>query len=89
MNVYELGYETCAKAFTFKGDKAAVTPAQINQLLQQPGQGAQQASAANKAARFLLPVSDCFDSFYSILEELQVTGAIYYGKRLLLSNLVA
>ena len=28
-------------------------------------------AATRGAARFLLPVSECFDSFYTILEELQ------------------
>jgi protein transport protein SEC23 len=84
VNVYELGYEACAKAYCFRGDKNPVTPAQIQTLLSgasasggQPaaaakGGGAQgQAQAARGAARFLMPVSECFDSFYTILEELQ------------------
>ena len=73
------GYEACAKAFTFRGDKNAVTPQQIGSLLQQAGGAAagagataQKGAAATRgAARFLLPVSECFDSFYTILEELQ------------------
>ncbi len=77
VNIYELGYEACAKAFTFRGDKNPVTPQQISSLLQQAGGaagGAAQkggAAATRGAARFLLPVSECFDSFYTILEELQ------------------
>ena len=37
INIYELGYEACAKAFTFRGDKNPVTPQQIASLLQQAG----------------------------------------------------
>ena len=76
INIYELGYEACAKAFTFRGDKNPVTPQQIASLLQQAGGAAggakgQGAAATRGAARFLLPVAECFDSFYTILEELQ------------------
>ena len=65
INVYELGYEACAKAYTFRGDKNVVTPAQIQTLLQGSAQQAagaaqgkqqQQQAAQRGASRFLMPV---------------------------------
>ena len=72
VSVYELGYQECAKAYVFRGTKY-VGPQQVAGALglgEQRAASAQQNSAGG-AARFMQPVSECFDSLTDILTELQ------------------
>lgn len=69
----ELGYAACSKVHVFRGDKDYTT-AQVQELLglipakQQKGQPA---IAQGAFGRFLMPLSECEDTFTSFLEELR------------------
>jgi len=73
VQVHELGFSECPKAYVFRGTKD-VTAQQVQDLLgiksSQPGQQAVQ-TRAMAAARFLMPVSECSFTLESILEDLQ------------------
>lgn len=81
VQVYELGYSECSKAFVFRGDKGPTFDQVQDQLgirpnfTQQgtnPQQPQQTTTSAIVQSRFLLPLSDCELSISSIIEELQV-----------------
>jgi len=83
VQVYELGFTECSKAYVFRGDKGP-TPEQVqeqlglkNPALQQPinPQANIQANmnpcTSQVASRFLLPLSQCESTLTTIIEELQ------------------
>lgn len=73
VQVHELGFADCPKAYVFRGTKN-VTAQQVQQMLgiSRSGGGAAAANNASSAfSRFLMPVSECGFALESILEDLQ------------------
>jgi len=67
VQVHELAFEVCPKAYVFGGSKD-ITAQRVQQLL---GFGKAQAQASRSPSRFILPLSDCEEMLESILEDLQ------------------
>ena len=77
VQIHELGYEHCAKSYTFSGKKD-LEPNRLNELLGLGGggRGGQQQPAANDArsasVRFLLPVAEAEFAISNVLSELRM-----------------
>eukprot|EP00898_Chlorokybus_atmophyticus_P006829 jgi/Chlat1/7147/Chrsp57S06816 len=75
VQIHELGYSDCPKAYVFRGEREpAVT--QLQELLsigvvQHPRGNAPQAPGGAGVGRFLLPLADCEFALSSSIEELQ------------------
>jgi len=67
VQVHELAFEACPKAYVFNGTKD-LPPQRVQQLL---GFGKPNAQAARAPSRFILPLSNCEEMLESILEDLQ------------------
>jgi protein transport protein SEC23 len=96
VQVYELGYSECSKAFVFRGDKGPTFDQVQDQLGLRPSftqrgavtdpqllqqQQQQNSTRSIVQSRFLLPLSDCELSITSIIEELQVDPWPVKGNR--------
>eukprot|EP00920_Eleutheroschizon_duboscqi_P032529 GHVT01078556.1.p1 GENE.GHVT01078556.1~~GHVT01078556.1.p1 ORF type:complete len:614 (-),score=46.75 GHVT01078556.1:734-2575(-) len=71
--VHELGFVDCPKSYVFRGSGTTEVTAQV--VAQQLGIGARHdprgASSSTASRRFLLPVSECEETFSAILDDLQ------------------